>query len=386
MFWPLSPRKLKLGCATVLRIEELPKIRISGTGAVTDPILISPLDISMAKQLCLPLRAEWERQLRGQDLPAELNIDWWKGVPWIYFDLFIEEHILYKAIGLRGVDWEWFSRRLLVSGERILAHVQIKDLKTRQMSTWYFDPTDLLSALTGETGVKFSIACSNSMNRMFSASEKLKEITTGAEGMMPIQANTTADITNQTIYALNQARECGWKFGNAHFLNGGWRNEFCINRGETKSVLVFDLRPTLKRIADKRALESASLMAFKAAVQAATGEKEAPNGETENSQNEIIKIEALSAVDAARQILSHLNAARAQGWTTGDAHALIDGWRNEYNFTKNGEKTVLAFDLRPTFKFVRDTLELTIATMTVAAPPQRIPEKYSNDQSSSLNN
>jgi hypothetical protein len=386
MFWPLSPRKIKLGCETVLRIDQLPKIKISGTGAMTDPILITPLDISMAKQLCVPLKAGWKNQLRGKDVPSELNIDWWKGVPWIFFDLFIEEHIFYKAIGLRGIDWEWFSRRLLVSGERILSHVQIRDLKTRQISTWYFDPTDLLSALTGEVGVKFSIACSNSMNRMFSVSEKLKEINTGAVGMIPIQANTTADVTNQIIGFLNQARDCEWKFGNAHFLNGGWRNEFYINKGEMKSVLVFDLRPTLKRIADIRALESASLMAFKAVVQAAAYEKEAATSERENSRNQIIKIESLSAVDAARQILRHLNAARAQGWTTGDAHVLIDGWRNEYHLTRNCEKSVLAFDLRPTFKYVRDALELTIATMAIAAPPQNIPEKYTSEQSGPLNN
>lgn len=386
MFWPLSPKKIKLGSETVLRIEELPKVKISGTGAITDPILISLLDISMAKQLCVPLKAEWEKQLHGQGVPSELNIDWWKGVPWIYFDLFVEEHVFYRAIGLRGVDWEWFSRQLLASGERILSHVQIKDLKTRQMSTWYFDPTDLLSALTGEVGVKFSVACSNSMNRMFSVSEKLKEIITGAEGMMPIQANTTADVTNQTVSFLNQARDCGWKFGNAHFLNDGWRNEFHINKGETKSVLVFDLRPALKRIPDKRALESASLMAFKAAIQAAADEKQAATDGRENPRNQIIKIQALSAVDAAKQILSHLNAARTQGWTTGDAHALIDGWRNEYHLTRNSEKAVLAFDLRPTFKYVQDALELTIATMAVAAPPQTISEKYTSDQSGPLNN
>ena len=40
-------------------------------------------------------------------------------------------------------------------------------------------------------------------------------------------------------HALSASRANGWTFGNAHFLVDGWRNEFHLNNGNTRSVLVY---------------------------------------------------------------------------------------------------------------------------------------------------
>jgi hypothetical protein len=94
------------------------------------------------------------------------------------------------------------------------------------------------------------------------------------------------------------------------------------------------------------------------------------------SDESIIQIDAKSGKDAALQIVQHLNQARADGWTTGKAFALIDGWRNEYQIEKGNQKSILAFDMRPALKNV-PSYEITMMTMIAAVADPDIEKKLS---------
>jgi hypothetical protein len=76
-------------------------------------------------------------------------------------------------------------------------------------------------------------------------------------------------------------------------------------------------------------------------------------------------VDAQSSFEASRQIIFRLEQARAEGWSTGNAVA--QAWYNEYDITKDGAKSKLLFDLRPTIDHV-NRLELTLATMAAAQP------------------
>jgi hypothetical protein len=80
--------------------------------------------------------------------------------------------------------------------------------------------------------------------------------------------------------------------------------------------------------------------------------------------NQLILIDEHTAAAAATKIREHVVHARGQGWQTGGAFALNDGWRNEYEITRNGQRDLLTFDLRPTLNHVSE-LELTLATLTL---------------------
>ena len=79
-----------------------------------------------------------------------------------------------------------------------------------------------------------------------------------------------------------------------------------------------------------------------------------------------ILIDEKTSADAAIKIQEHINRACVQGWMSsgGGAFALIDGWRNEYRLTREGQSKILAFDLRPTLRYV-SKLELTLATLVL---------------------
>ena len=76
-------------------------------------------------------------------------------------------------------------------------------------------------------------------------------------------------------------------------------------------------------------------------------------------------VDAHSPFEASRQIIFRLDQARAEGWQTGNA--VSKAWHNEYDITKDGVKSKLLFDLRPTIDRV-NRLELTLATMAAARP------------------
>jgi hypothetical protein len=81
----------------------------------------------------------------------------------------------------------------------------------------------------------------------------------------------------------------------------------------------------------------------------------------------LIEVQAKNAADAARIIAGHLRAAEDQGWKTGDARALVDDWRNEYELTRENEKTVMQFDMRPCLAS-DSPLNLTVHTLMVTKP------------------
>jgi hypothetical protein len=100
------------------------------------------------------------------------------------------------------------------------------------------------------------------------------------------------------------------------------------------------------------------------------------NPKSKTQDRAIIEITAKSAKEAALQIVQYLNQARADGWTTGNAFALIDGWRNEYQIEKGDQKSVLKFDMRPTLKNV-PSHQITMMTMVAAADDPDIEKKLS---------
>lgn len=101
-----------------------------------------------------------------------------------------------------------------------------------------------------------------------------------------------------------------------------------------------------------------------------------PVAHSKSPDGTIIEINAKSAKDAALQIAQYLKQARADGWTTGKAFALIDGWRNEYQIEKGDQKSILTFDMRPTLKNVPSN-EVTIMTMIAAVDNPEIEKNLS---------
>ena len=82
----------------------------------------------------------------------------------------------------------------------------------------------------------------------------------------------------------------------------------------------------------------------------------------------IIPIDAKDSQQAANLIAQHLAKMRGAGWTTGDAWALLDGWRNEYEIKNATTKARLRFDMRPTLRRGVVALSLTMLTMMASAP------------------
>src|SRR5207249_4072839 len=61
----------------------------------------------------------------------------------------------------------------------------------------------------------------------------------------------------------------------------------------------------------------------------------------------LVEVKAKTAAEAGRIICTHLEQATNQGWTVGIGRMFVDGWRNEYDLVRGGEKTILCFDMRP---------------------------------------
>lgn len=75
----------------------------------------------------------------------------------------------------------------------------------------------------------------------------------------------------------------------------------------------------------------------------------------------LIKVEARSAAEAADFISDRLERAAGEGWQLGSCWALIDGWRNDYELSRGGEKTKMSFDMRPCL--VLNNADLTVFTL-----------------------
>jgi hypothetical protein len=79
---------------------------------------------------------------------------------------------------------------------------------------------------------------------------------------------------------------------------------------------------------------------------------------------EVFIIEATSDVEVCEKINEHLAPFFKDGWIIGgNSHSLIDGWKNQYNLSRNSEKKVCEFDLRPSLPYIQDTMVFTVASM-----------------------
>jgi hypothetical protein len=80
----------------------------------------------------------------------------------------------------------------------------------------------------------------------------------------------------------------------------------------------------------------------------------------------LIEVKGKNAAEATRIIARHLDEARAQGWvTTGQVSFFVDNWRNEYELTRGGEKTMMQFDMRPSL-FTDSRMNLLMLTLHAA--------------------
>ena len=93
----------------------------------------------------------------------------------------------------------------------------------------------------------------------------------------------------------------------------------------------------------------------------------------------LVEIKAKNAAEAARTIAGYLAQAKAQGWSIGNAAALVDDWRTEYELLKGGENTVMRFDMRPTL--LADS-RLSLVALTLIAGTPKLEEVIRNFESS----
>ena len=65
----------------------------------------------------------------------------------------------------------------------------------------------------------------------------------------------------------------------------------------------------------------------------------------------MIEINEANINQAMLKTHEHLKRYKDEGWRAGNALALVDGWKNVYNLTRESEEMVLEFDLRKTISF-----------------------------------
>ena len=79
---------------------------------------------------------------------------------------------------------------------------------------------------------------------------------------------------------------------------------------------------------------------------------------------EVFIIDARSDVEVCEKINEHLAPFFKDGWVIGgNSYSLMDGWKNQYNLSRNSEKKVCEFDLRPSLPYIQDVTVFTVASM-----------------------
>jgi hypothetical protein len=68
----------------------------------------------------------------------------------------------------------------------------------------------------------------------------------------------------------------------------------------------------------------------------------------------MIELNEANINQAMLRTYEHLKRYKDEGWKTGKAFALVDGWKNVYHLTRGSEEMVLEFDLRKTISFDPD--------------------------------
>jgi hypothetical protein len=84
--------------------------------------------------------------------------------------------------------------------------------------------------------------------------------------------------------------------------------------------------------------------------------------------SKLIPVSASSEFDACEVIYEHLEKYRSEGWTSENINVLVDGWKNQYEFIRNGEKFVLEFDMRPSLAMFSSEQVFTITSMMLTQP------------------
>jgi hypothetical protein len=93
-----------------------------------------------------------------------------------------------------------------------------------------------------------------------------------------------------------------------------------------------------------------------------------PHQKIHTMKSNLITVSASSEFDACEVIYAHLEKFRSEGWTPGKINALVDGWKNQYEFIRNEERFVLEFDMRPSLPIFSNEQVFTIASMMLTQP------------------
>ncbi len=85
-------------------------------------------------------------------------------------------------------------------------------------------------------------------------------------------------------------------------------------------------------------------------------------------KSELIPIFASSEFEACEKIYEHLENAKVAGWVPCKNYALVDGWKNQYEFVRNQEKYILEFDMRPSLPMFSSELNFTLHSLMLTEP------------------
>jgi hypothetical protein len=79
---------------------------------------------------------------------------------------------------------------------------------------------------------------------------------------------------------------------------------------------------------------------------------------------EVFIINARSDVEVCEKINEHLAPFFKDGWVQGgNSYCLIGGWKNQYNLSRNTEKKICEFDLRPSLPYIQDTMTFSVSSI-----------------------
>lgn len=84
--------------------------------------------------------------------------------------------------------------------------------------------------------------------------------------------------------------------------------------------------------------------------------------------SQLILIDSNSEFEACEKIHAHLEKLKNAGWTPGGIQALVDGWKNQYEFIRNGETIMLEFDLRPSLSKFNSEMDFTLHSLMLTQP------------------
>ena len=160
-----SPPK-RLGPEHTIPFHRHSGVRIRGTGQVGDPIVVQ----AISRKELVGANTNWQKQIGENEISFSLEAMRYHQTgfsPFVVPDLFTEESIFYRFIGLRAVDWDWEHRQLSdgLQGE-IYSSTRITMLKDGGSQQFHFNHTDLFQVPAPGIWLAASIAITSHLNQL----------------------------------------------------------------------------------------------------------------------------------------------------------------------------------------------------------------------------